>query len=177
MNKTLTLLEVVLATAATSFAGVADSKKVVVAPVQTDLFRAGEVQVDAYVSGIAGKYNHNTANGVGGGLGVNYFFTRYLGIGVDDTLTSINGNGKVFDALTGNLIARLPIESWHLAPYAFVGGGAVWGNHKSQGGGDVGGGLEYRFTRTVGIFVDSRYVYGNQGLSETLSRAGLRLAF
>jgi len=179
MNKTLTLIALVLATAATSFAGtaVSDSKKVVVAPVQDNLFRAGEFQVDAYVSGIAGKYNHNTANGVGGGLGLSYFFTRYIGIGIDDTLTSINGNGKVFDALTGNLIGRLPIESWHLAPYAFVGGGAVWGNHKSQGGGDVGGGLEYRFNRTVGLFVDSRYVYGSQGLSETLSRGGIRFAF
>jgi len=177
MNKTLTLLAVVLATAATSFAGVADSKKVVVAPVKTDLFRAGEVQVDAFVAGAAGKFSGKNYNGVGGGLGVNYFFTRYFGIGVDDTLGGLNHNGSTYDNLQGNLIARLPIESWHLAPYAIAGGGATWGAHNAQGNGNVGVGVEYRFTHTVGLFVDSRYIYGNQGLSETLSRAGVRFAF
>ncbi len=177
MNKTLTLLAVVLATAATSFAGVADSKKVVVAPVQTDLFRAGEVQLDAYAAVAAGKYNNGTYHGVGGGLGVNYFFTRYFGIGVDNTLGGLNHNGSTYDSLQGNLIARLPIESWHLAPYALAGGGATWGAHNAQGNGNVGLGLEYRFNRTVGLFVDSRYIYGNSGLSETLSRGGIRFAF
>ena len=42
MNKTLTLLAVVLATAATTFAGDV-SKKVVVSPQSQDLFRAGAV--------------------------------------------------------------------------------------------------------------------------------------
>jgi hypothetical protein len=179
MKKTLTLLAVVLATAATSFAGtaVADSKKVVVAPLQDNLFRANEFDIDAFVAGAAGKFNNKNYNGVGGGLGATYFFTRYFGIGVDDTLGGLNGNGSTYDNLQGNLIARLPIESWHLAPYAIAGGGATWGAHQAQGNGNVGGGLEYRFNRTVGIFVDSRYIYGNQGLSETLSRAGLRFAF
>lgn len=180
MNKTLTLLAVVLATAATTFAGtaVSDSKKVVVAPVQDNLFRAGEVQLDAFVAGAAGRFNGKNANGVGGGLGVNYFFTRYFGIGVDDTLGGLSiAHGSTFDNLQGNLIARYPIESWHLAPYAIAGGGATWGNHQTQGNGNVGGGLEYRFNRTVGLFVDSRYIYGNRGLSESLNRVGLRFAF
>ena len=179
MNKTLTLLAVVLATAATSFAGEAvSSKKVVVAPQSEDLFRAGEVQLDTFVAGAAGRFNGKNANGLGGGLGVNYFFTRYFGIGVDDTLGGLNiASGKVFDNLQGNLIARYPIESWHLAPYAIAGGGATWGNNKTQGNGNVGGGLEYRINRAVGLFVDSRYIYGNKGLNESLSRAGVRFVF
>jgi len=189
MNKTLTLLAVVLATAATSFAGTASSsKKVVVAP-QQDLFRAGEVQVDAFVAGAAGNYNQTVRNGrrtttssssttgMGGGLGLSYFLTKYFGIGIDDTLGSLNGNGQTYNSTQGTLIGRLPIESWHLAPYALVGGGATWGGSAAQGNGSVGLGTEYRFNRSVGLFADSRYFYGNNGLSETLTRAGLRFIF
>ena len=176
MNKSLTLIAVVLATAATSFAGQAvSSKKVVVAPME-DLFRAGEVQVDAFVAGAAGNYKGGSLNGVGGGLGVNYFFTKYFGIGIDDTLSSLNGNGHVYNSLQADLIARYPIESWHLAPYAMVGGGATWGS-QSQGDGNVGVGAEYRINRGIGLFVDSRYIYGNNSLNESLSRAGLRFIF
>ena len=115
MNKTLTLLAVVLATAATSFAGTASSsKKVVVAP-QQDLFRAGEVQVDAFVAGAAGNYNQTVRNGrrtttssssttgMGGGLGLSYFLTKYFGIGIDDTLGSLNGNGQTYNSTQGTL--------------------------------------------------------------------------
>ena len=176
MNKTLTLLAVVIATAATSFAGSAvSSKKVVVAP-QEDLFRAGEVQVDAFVAGAAGKFSGKSYNGMGGGLGLSYFFTKYFGIGIDDTLTSLNGNGHTYNSTQGNLIARLPIESLHLAPYALLGGGATWGT-QSQGNGNVGGGLEYRINRGIGLFADSRYLFGNNGLNESLTRAGLRFIF
>lgn len=179
MNKTLTLLALVLATAATSFAGsaVSDSKKVVVAPAEEYLFNANEWQADVYVAGAAGRFNHKQYTGVGGGLGLSYFFTRYFGIGIDDTLGSLNGDCKTYDNFSGHLIGRLPIECIHLAPYAFVGGGATWGNHATAGDGDVGVGLDYRFTKNFGIFVDSRYLYGNRNLNETLSRAGVRFAF
>jgi hypothetical protein len=174
MNKTLTLLAVVLATAATSFAG-QSSKKVVVAP-QQELFRAGEVQLDVFAAGAAGNYNGGSVNGFGGGLGLSYFFTKYFGLGIDNTLTSLNGNGHVYNSTQADIIARYPIESWHLAPYALVGGGATWGT-QSQGNGNVGGGLEYRINRGIGLFADSRYIYGNNGLNETLTRAGLRFIF
>ena len=166
MNKTLTLLAVVLATAATSFAG-QSSKKVVVAP-QQDLFRAGEVQLDVFAAGAAGNYNGGSVNGFGGGLGLSYFFTKYFGLGIDNTLTSLNGNGHVYNSTQADIIARYPIESWHLAPYALVGGGATWGT-QSQGNGNVGGGLEYRINRGIGLFADSRFIYGNNGLNETLT--------
>jgi hypothetical protein len=182
MNKTLTLLAVVIASAATVFAGEAvSSKKVVVAPQTEDLFRAGEFDVDAFAAGAAGNYNvksgkSSSVNGFGGGVGVNYFLTKYFGISADDTISSLNGNGHTYNSSQADIIARLPFESLHLAPYALVGGGATWGT-KSQGDGNVGVGLDYRINRTVGIFADSRYLYGNNGLNETLTRAGLRFAF
>jgi len=184
MNKKLIILALSIAAATSSFAGtaVSDSKKVIVAPMEGYLFNANEWQIDAYTAGAAGKFNHKTYNGLGGGLGLSYFFTRYFGIGIDDTLGTLNAHGHLdrndlYDNASGNLIARLPIESWHLAPYGFVGGGATWGNHATAGNGDAGIGLEYRFTKNIGIFVDSRYLYGSRSLSETLSRAGIRLAF
>jgi hypothetical protein len=179
MNKTLTLLAVVIATAATSFAGT-DSKKVVVAP-QQDLFRAGEFQVDASAVGAAGKWaNKNNVGAIGGNLGLSYFLTRYIGIGVDNSLGgSVGGNGTsgALDNLQGQLIGRLPIDSLHLAPYALVGGGATWANNRGQGNGNVGGGLEYRINRGLGLFGDYRWLYGNNGLSENLFRAGVRFVF
>jgi hypothetical protein len=165
------------------FAGSSD-KKVIVAP-QQDLFRAGEVQLDAFVAGAAGKFagpgvpgnGNRTVTGMGGGLGLSYFFTRCLAIGLDDTLGGLNGSGNTFNNLQGNLIARIPIESLHLAPYAIAGGGATWGNNNTQGNGNIGGGLEYRVNRGFGLFADSRYLYGNRGLNESLTRAGLRFVF
>jgi hypothetical protein len=180
MNKTLTLLAVVIATAATSFAGT-DSKKVVVAPQAEELFRAGEIQVDAAVVGAAGKFNgRNNVGALGGNLGLSYFLTRYLGIGIDNSLGgTVGGNGTsgVLDNLQGQIIARYPIESLHLAPYALVGGGATWANAGSQGNGNVGGGLEYRINRGVGLFGDYRWLYGTRNLSENLFRAGVRFVF
>jgi hypothetical protein len=180
MNKTLTLLAVVIATAATTFAGT-DSKKVVVAPQAEELFRAGEVQVDAAVVGAAGKFNgRNNVGALGGGLGLNYFITKYFGVGIDDSLGgTVGGNGTsgVLDNLQGQLIGRLPIESLHLAPYAMVGGGATWGNNQGQGNGNVGGGAEYRINRSVGLFGDYRWLYGTHNLSENLFRAGVRFVF
>jgi hypothetical protein len=176
LKKFFALAGLLLVGATSATAGTGDSKKVITAPEQ-QLFRADEVDLDAFVGGAAGNFNHKQYTGVGGGLGATYFFTRCWGIGIDDTLGSLNGNGATYDNLQGNLIARLPMESLHLAPYAIAGGGATWGNHNAQGNGNVGCGIEYRFNPSIGLFVDSRYIYGNQGLNENLSRAGIRLAF
>lgn len=178
MKKILSTLALAIITASAAFAGT-DSKKVVIAPVQEDLFRAGEIQIDASFAALLGRYNGRNANGIGGNLGLNYFITRYIGIGVDNTVGGWvgSGNNGAFDNLQGNLILRYPIESLHLAPYALVGGGATWGSNRGQGNGNVGGGIEYRFTRNIGTFVDSRYLYGNNSLNSSLTRIGLRFSF
>jgi hypothetical protein len=86
--------------------------------------------------------------GWGGGLGINYIFARYFGIGIEQSVFGRNsGNAK--NASTGlindpnydvgnygytrwqttaNLILRYPICQWNLAPYLIVGGGAQYGN-------------------------------------------------
>ena len=95
----------------------------------------------------------------------------------DDTLGGLNGNGFTYNCLQGNLVARVPIQSLHFAPYGIVGGGSTWGGGQSQGNGNFGCGVEYRNCHHFGIFVDTRYMYGNNNLCETLTRAGVSCAF
>ena len=185
MNKTLSLLAIVLATAATSFAGQVVSSKKVVVPADDCRFHGNEWQIDASVVGAGGFYGTKNGEGVGGNLGVNYFFTQYLGIGVDDSVGGYKPNGNNsgavgMDSLQADLLLRYPICSWNLAPYAMIGGGASWGP-ASQGDGNVGFGTEWRFARNVGLFADCRWLYGNNGggtrLSMALPRVGLRFNF
>jgi hypothetical protein len=182
MKKTLSLLVVTLATASLSFAGQVVSSKKVVLPSDDCRFRANEWQVDISATGKVGNSSSNYNQGVGGNLGVNYFFTKYIGIGVDDSVggTARPGQTSVgYDSLQADLLARYPICSLNLAPYVMVGGGASWAT-TSQGNGNVGGGLEYRLTKNVALFGDCRWLFGSNGsgyLSQALPRAGLRLAF
>jgi len=184
MNKTLSLLAAILMTASLSSAGQAvSSKKVVVAP-DDCRFRANEWQVDASVVGAGGNYNNKSGGGVGGNVGVNYFFTKFIGIGVDDSVggfwPSSNSGVQGVDSLQADLLVRYPICAWNLAPYLMIGGGASWGT-ASQGDGNVGGGVEYRFTPNIGLFADCRWLYGGSTsagqLSMALPRVGLRFAF
>lgn len=186
MNKTLSLLAAVLMTASVSFAGQAvSSKKVVVAPSDCR-FHANEWQIDASTVGMAGVYGGQGKQGLGGNLGVNYFFNKYLGIGIDNSVGSVRNAGntgfsglQAVDSLQADLLLRYPICSWNLAPYAMVGGGATWGP-ASQGDLNVGGGVEWRFMNNVGFFADCRWLYGNNGsalLTAAMPRVGVRLSF
>ena len=182
MKKLLTLTGIVLLSAVTaSIAGDGKTfdKKVVVVP-ETCNFRDTEFQLDAFG---AGAFYNQGRPGFGGGLGANFFFARYLGIGVEQDLVGRSGSGgssggTVWSTL-GNAYLRYPICSLNLAPYAMVGGGAGYGNKISGHGlGHVGAGLEYRATSHVGIFTDARYLYSNvEPKGGALVRIGLRYAF
>ena len=128
-------------------------------------------------------YGGESDQWLGGDLGVNYFWSQYFGVGIDNSVVSelrkCGNTATGADVLQADLIARYPICSLNLAPYAMVGGGAHWGNH-TQGNGNVGGGLEYRFTHNVGVFADCRWLYGESGnmmLTMAMPRVGVRLAF
>jgi len=166
--------------------------------------------------------------GWGGGLGINYIFARYFGIGIEQSVfgrNSGNANPGLLNGdpnydvgnygytrwqTTANLILRYPICQWNMAPYLLVGGGAMYGNVPNinygqainndaaangfplnpgvqnryrmagQGFGHVGGGLEYRVTKNIGLFSDLRYLFSNvSGLpnNQMQWRYGVRLAF
>jgi len=181
MKKNLFLLSLLLATASTAFAGTAMASKKVVLPPDSCRFHANEWQVDVYAVGAVGTFQGSPSNSIGGNLGVGYFFTQYLGLEVDN---SVSGYGspssvKASDRLQADLLFRYPICAWNLAPYAMVGGGASW-DTATQGNGNVGGGLDYRLSDHVGLFADCRWLYGNSAsgvLSSAMPRVGVRFIF
>lgn len=118
------------------------------------------------------RVRHNTR--LGAGLGINYFFTRYLGVGVEGYAE--NTDGVFIDSASANLILRLPIGDSGLAPYIFGGGGHQFGMTK-QWFGQAGAGLEYRFTPHIGLFVDARGVVPNETKVYGVGRLGMTFAF
>jgi hypothetical protein len=147
-----------------------------------DLYRANEVSVDVFGTGSLGKYTiehlsndhvrHDLRLGVG--AGVNYFFTRNLGIGGD--AYSENTSGAFIDDASGNLILRLPLGQSGLAPYVYGGGGGQFDRtHLTFA--QAGAGLEYRFNPHIGAFLDARFVLPNETKYFGVGRAGLRFAF
>lgn len=175
MKKYITLAIISLAMVATTIAG-SDykiSKNVIE---DSCKFKSNELQVDAF--GLGAFYKQGRP-GWGGGLGVNYIFAKYFGIGVEQDLFGRNDNGsKAYTewGTFGNVFLRYPICSWNLAPYAIVGGGVVYGSGKTIGGGSVGGGLEYRLTDNVALFGDARWLYTEDN-NAVMARSGLRFAF
>ncbi len=142
-------------------------------------FRDYEWQVDLFYTQFWGDLpgmERGTAfqTGSGGGFGVNYFFARYWGVGYEAAWYSNNGVAEHMP-LGLNLFARYPICKWNLAPYMMVGAGGAW-DGEAKAYGNVGGGMEYRFTNHFGIFVDSRYFFGGTGNVANL-RSGFRFAF
>ena len=212
--KTLALGFLATAIAATSaLAGdeaITKDYKQPVAPPST-CFQNQEVQLDLFGSFVNLPYGHENLydpfdghrdhgrDGGGGGVGVNYFFLRYVGIGVDGDFDSNIGGVANY---TGKLILRLPIEAGGLclAPYVFAGGGGEsffddgfdrfngfrgFHHHNSTlGAWMVGAGLEWRITRRFGVFAEARYTWtaryaGENGFNydNDIARVGLRIAF
>ena len=146
------------------------------------LYQANEVSVDLFGTDALGQHtiNHPSEQRIlhhstlGAGVGLNYFFLRYLGIG-GEGYTENTAHNFVDDA-DGNLILRIPLGETGLAPYAYGGGGHKFDPINTSYA-QLGGGLEFRFIHNFGVFVDGRYVYADKIRDYGLARAGFRLAF
>lgn len=149
---------------------------------RTDLYRANEFSMDVFGTASLGQYTiehpsgdrvrQNTEFGVG--VGFNYFFCHYLGIGGD--MYSENTTGVFIDSASASLILRLPLGQSGFAPYVYGGGGYLFEL------GDVwfaqlGGGIEYRFTPHIGTFLDARWVLPDETKYYGVARPGVRFAF
>lgn len=166
-----------------SFAGhdVAETKDVRQTLTEEPLFKDHEFQTATFAIYSVG--NGPTHVGLfrehswGDGSEVNYFFMRHIGIGAEyvgsyahESPDTDNGRFSKhtvnLNHVAGNLFFRWPIESCHLAPYIYLGGGADFGDRRWAEA-HAGAGLEYRFfqhflpivAERVGIFVDSRWTY------------------
>lgn len=202
MKKLVFGLAATVALAASSFAGTAtyssgktykDYKQVE----QPTCFSDTEIQVDifgAYADGNAAVHAGPIKDhGWGGGVGVNYFFARYFGLGAEgywlagkhnlaQSDTEAEDHLTTFHSGGGNLIFRYPMDSICLAPYVYIGGGATV-DGKTWAVGDAGLGLEYRIVpNKIGIFADERWNYygdrfGHDDLNNFMTRAGVRWVF
>jgi hypothetical protein len=147
-----------------------------------DRYTANELSLDFFASYLAGErriedlFKTNIRHGFwGGGVGVNYFFTRNIGIGADMNIPD-DGGGNFISNVNGSLIARFPIMQSGLAPYVFGGGGRQT-NPAWEWTGHAGVGVEYRFNPVTGLFTDARYTWVKHTSDEILFRAGLRFVF
>ena len=118
--------------------------------------------------------DHGGEDALGGGLGVNYFFTQNIGVDFNYGLYATDSEHHQFDA---NLVLRAPIQSLCIAPYALVGGGFST-NSDNEGNYQVGGGLDIRFDSMgcKGVFVEGAYHF-SENADFTTVRLGLRMPF
>lgn len=151
-------------------------------PGANDKYRANEASLDLFGSSSVGQQTINNITGLrvnrdlrlGAGIGMNYFLTRYLGLGAE--AYSENTAHSLVDSTSASVIGRFPLGQSGVAPYVYAGGGrqcdptTLWLAH-------AGAGLEYRFTPRVGAFVDARYVLTDGTPNFGLGRVGLRLGF
>ena len=139
--------------------------------VNTDLYTAREASFDAF--GFYGSRNKDgKADAWGMGVGLNYFFSKYFGLGADTYMDAFHYPYL----LNGQGIFRFPIEQTGLAPYAFGGGGRQW-QHSPQWLADVGVGIEYRVQPHVGAFFDAREVFADKTRDYAVLRFGFRYSF
>ncbi len=137
----------------------------------TDLYSAHESSLDAFgFYGSRDKGGNNDAWGMG--VGINYFFTQYLGVGADTYMDAFT----LPYLLNGEGIFRYPIRGTAFAPYAFGGVGRQW-THAAQWLGDAGVGIEYRFQPRTGVFFDARGVFPSETKDYAVLRFGFRFTF
>ena len=156
-------------------------------------FGEKEWQVDlfgAYAFSSSSQDNLFGDHAWGGGLGVNYFFTRNVGVGIEGSLFDPRSSGDVLGQAALNVFVRFPIADSCVAPYLFLGGGAVFNAEdvdaadlkgNSDDGlleGHIGVGVEYRIKHNFGLFVDGRFtVVDKNDNNYTTIRTGFRIAF
>lgn len=204
MKKTLLALSLFAASTLAGVAGESTYQNVQsLAGAQSELYRAGEFQIDAF-----GAYGF-TRSGErdligddvgGGGIGFNYFFTRWFGLGAEASL--FDTEGDVLGTTSVNVFFRAPIGQSGFAVYGFGGAGLTFNAEDLDSDdfsdardrveddedprdtddvlfiGHVGAGVEYRFNPNFSIFSDARYTWVERDDSDYgLVRAGLRFVF
>ena len=149
----------------------------------SDLYQAYDTSLDLFGIGTVNEHTLNHLSGsrilrhghLGAGAGLEFFFNRYIGI-EGEGFSETTHNTFVNDA-GGNLVFRLPIGNTGLAPYAFGGGGHEFYPVSNNNYFDGGAGVEFRFTRCIGIFGDARYVGTEHTGGYGLGRLGLSFNF
>jgi hypothetical protein len=146
------------------------------------LYRSQEFSLDLFGTGAVGQNTLNHLTGerfvhhvrLGLGAGGNYFFTRYLGLGVE--ADSESTHHSFVNDVSGDFIFRFPIGDTIFAPYAFAGGGREFVPFV-QWEGHAGAGVEFRVWRHFSFFIDGRYIVEQTSQNYGMGRLGVRLSF
>jgi hypothetical protein len=145
------------------------------------LYRANELSLEAFGAGASDGHRHDyyyddhrRDGKFGGGGGLEYFFCRYIGVEADGF--ALANRDHTQENAGGNLALRYPIGQTGFSPYIFGGGGAQW-NHGSEGYETGGAGLEFRFTRSIGLFGDGSFVGPANTRNYGMGRIGVRFSF
>jgi hypothetical protein len=174
-----------------------ESKDYKQVPVET-CFNDHEFQIDLFGQYSVGEGPHQAGvmrdHGWGGGVGLNYFFQRYIGLGVDGSWLDVkeahdfarhdaaDNRGTALNSVTGSVILRYPIDHLCLAPYIY-GGGGFEDDGKQWASGHCGVGVEYRIKpHKLGVFLDGRWTFlgdrdDHHDLNYFSARAGIRVIF
>lgn len=139
-------------------------------PVPESCFADHELQLDVF-----GAFsNYKGDNGFGGGIGLNYFFTRNIGLGIEAQYVDTDNSAWTG---TGSVIFRFPIEgSFCWAPYLKVQGG-VTDNDVKAGFYGGGGGVEFRLNPHWGLFAEGTYNWAAADQDFANARLGVRFVF
>jgi hypothetical protein len=156
----------------------------------------------------------------GGGLDAKYFFRRYFGIGIegyvlDSTRTrgslvrlgDIGGNSRAIGSVAGTFTLRYPFRCSRFSPYAFAGGGVIFGGgerdsfvvvrkgidffgdrfsildashegSRTEAFGQFGAGLEVRLTPHIGLTSDFSWnVIDGPSNNFGMVRSGINFGF
>lgn len=136
-------------------------------------FGAKEFSVGTALIASTDDWDIGNADG-GVGIEASYFHTENVGVRL--STATFNLADKAIDQAGADLVIRGPIgPSKRLAPYLFTGADRDFESHDWLG--HAGVGLEYRFTKHVGAFVEARYQTDFGSIGRTIGGAGLRVAF
>lgn len=203
MKNTLLLLATLGGLGTTAMAGTPVPMVNTPPPAPLSLYNAHELQFDLFGQyGVTSSGNERLIgdDAFGGGLGVNYFITRWFGIGGEGSL--FDTEGDAVGTATFNIFLRAPLGESGFAVYGFTGIGITFNADDIDSDdfddfqdrveddddprdsddvllqGHIGAGIEYRFSPNFGIFTDARYTFVERDDSDfTLIRAGVRFAF
>ncbi len=176
----ITALLALLLLPAASHAGSATESKST--PEPQPCYRDNEFTLDVFGGYFTAETRLNGVNadhGWGGGIGLNYFFHRYYGVGVEGSAFAVDERVNKFVNL--NTYLRFPVEGRIcFAPYLFAGGGWEFSPVHDNIHGHAGLGVDFRITSKMSIFTDARYTWtGGPRVNNDfgLFRTGLSFAF
>lgn len=144
----------------------------VTTPVQTTVPVTTKKKVTTYKKVKTTKNVASIQGGFGGvGTEARYFFTRWLGVGVEGDW--LEGEGTIGTTLT-TITARLVKDS--NAYYAFGGSGVQFDEHRTQTIGKLGLGMEHRFIAGTSVFADAAWMFGAEQ-NAAVFRGGFKFSF